>query len=266
MAKPGTAQAVILIALCCLQPLLPGPSAPRAQGIDRKGTGASARYVEAIVHCYEGAFSLRDANTIEWNDGTIQRIDDGEAKDFEAKLARADIDDQFSIPYPRGPLKGAPAYNEDPGRIRNTAFFKKLYGGSAAEVEAALKPLTWMPGVFDKQILFNTRHGAWESLNEVSRELAALDSRFHVYLDNISGTYLWRPIQGTDRLSAHSFGIAIDINVAYSYYWLWDKQYEYRNKIPEEIVAIFEKHGFIWGGKWYHYDTMHFEYRPELLW
>ena len=28
---------------------------------------------------------------------------------------------------------------------------------------------------------------------------------------------------------------------------------------------IFERHGFIWGGKWHHYDTMHFEYRPELL-
>ncbi|MDD5211432.1 MAG: M15 family metallopeptidase, partial [Sulfuricurvum sp.] len=25
------------------------------------------------------------------------------------------------------------------------------------------------------------------------------------------------------------------------------------------------KYGFIWGGRWYHYDTMHFEYRPELL-
>jgi D-alanyl-D-alanine carboxypeptidase len=24
-------------------------------------------------------------------------------------------------------------------------------------------------------------------------------------------------------------------------------------------------YGFIWGGKWYHYDTMHFEYRPELM-
>jgi hypothetical protein len=35
--------------------------------------------------------------------------------------------------------------------------------------------------------------------------------------------------------------------------------------MPPEIVAIFERHGFIWGGKWRHYDTMHFEYRPELL-
>ena len=39
----------------------------------------------------------------------------------------------------------------------------------------------------------------------------------------------------------------------------------YRNRMPKEIVDIFERHGFIWGGKWYHYDTMHFEYRPELL-
>jgi hypothetical protein len=31
------------------------------------------------------------------------------------------------------------------------------------------------------------------------------------------------------------------------------------------LIKIFEKYGFIWGGKWNHYDTMHFEYRPELL-
>ena len=38
-----------------------------------------------------------------------------------------------------------------------------------------------------------------------------------------------------------------------------------RNSYPQEIVDIFEKHGFIWGGKWSHFDLMHFEYRPELL-
>ena len=30
-------------------------------------------------------------------------------------------------------------------------------------------------------------------------------------------------------------------------------------------VDAFEAEGFIWGGRWYHFDTMHFEYRPELL-
>jgi len=266
MAKPGTAKAVILIALFGILPIQTRTYEAHAQGMAQAYSGARSRYVEALTRCYEGAFTLRDANTIEWDDGVIQSIDDGDVKDFETALAEADIEDQSSIPYPKGPIEGAPGYNEDPGRIRNTAFFKNLYGGSAAEVEASLKPLVWMPGVFNKTILFNTRHGAWDSLNRVSKELAALDSRFHPYLASIGGTYLWRPIQGTDRLSPHSFGIAIDINVAYSHYWLWDKEYEYRNSVPEEIVAVFEKHGFIWGGKWYHYDTMHFEYRPELLW
>ena len=35
--------------------------------------------------------------------------------------------------------------------------------------------------------------------------------------------------------------------------------------MPQNLIDIFEKHGFIWGGRWYHYDTMHFEYRPEVL-
>ena len=39
----------------------------------------------------------------------------------------------------------------------------------------------------------------------------------------------------------------------------------YRNRIPLEIVAVFEKHGFIWGGRWYHFDTMHFEYIASML-
>ena len=38
-----------------------------------------------------------------------------------------------------------------------------------------------------------------------------------------------------------------------------------QDAILKRMVAVFEKHGFIWGGKWYHYDSVHFEYRPELL-
>ncbi len=49
-----------------------------------------------------------------------------------------------------------------------------------------------------------------------------------------------------------------------SLYWLWRKG-GYRNRILYEIVEIFERHGFIWGGKWGHFDTLHFEYRPEFF-
>ena len=39
----------------------------------------------------------------------------------------------------------------------------------------------------------------------------------------------------------------------------------YKNRFPLGLAGLFERYGFIWGGRWYHYDTMHFEYRPELL-
>ena len=65
------------------------------------------------------------------------------------------------------------------------------------------------------------------------------------------------------------YGFAIDIAAAPSHYCIRAKpgaggHIAYRNEIPWEIVRILEAHGFICG-KWYHYDTMHFEYRPELI-
>ena len=119
--------------------------------------------------------------------------------------------------------------------------------------------------------MFSTKNGAYEALQKVSAELDK-HPEWSKYLTNIGGTFNWRVIKGTDRLSAHAFGITIDINTAYSNYWQWDcdctnenAKLDYKNRIPMGIVDIFEKNGFIWGGRWRHYDTMHFEYRPELL-
>ena len=86
-----------------------------------------------------------------------------------------------------------------------------------------------------------------------------------------AGTFLWRTVAGTPRLSVYSFGAAIDLNVARSSYWAWSGYREgqrgitYRNAFPLKVVDVFERHGWIWGGRWYHHDTMHFEYRPELF-
>ena len=73
-----------------------------------------------------------------------------------------------------------------------------------------------------------------------------------------------RKVCGVERMSAHSYGIAIDINVKWSDYWLWSNKsvseidsISYKNSIPLKIVEIFKEHGFIWGGRWYHYDTRH---------
>ncbi len=107
-------------------------------------------------------------------------------------------------------------------------------------------------------------------LAAVSAELDRLPKAFDRYLAPASGTYNCRPIAGTNRVSAHGWGFAVDIVANQSDYWRWAatdgaEKVAYRNRIPLEIVHIFERHGFIWGGRWYHYDTMHFEYRPELL-
>jgi hypothetical protein len=34
---------------------------------------------------------------------------------------------------------------------------------------------------------------------------------------------------------------------------------------PVSVIAAFEHEGFVWGGKWLFFDTMHFEYRPEII-
>ena len=100
--------------------------------------------------------------------------------------------------------------------------------------------------------------------------ISHLDIEFAPAFTKVGGSFNWRRISGTDRLSAHSFGIAFDLNAAMGGYWKWSgamegQAFEYDNKIPAEIVATFERYGFIWGGKWHHFDGMHFEYRPELI-
>ena len=84
-----------------------------------------------------------------------------------------------------------------------------------------------------------------------------------------AGTFNWRKIAGTERRSNHSFGTAIDLNVNKAAYWRWQTPAQLttfsRKNWPNEIVEAFERHGFIWGGKWWHFDTMHFEYRPEII-
>ncbi len=148
-----------------------------------------------------------------------------------------------------------------------------MYGSSASEVRQRLTEISWLPKTYNIKLQVTTVNDIHLKLQEISGRLDTMP-HLHKYLKNPGGTFNWRNIAGTNRLSMHSFGMTIDINVEFSDYWRWaikgeDKDgsrvIEYRNKIPIELVDIFEEYGFIWGGKWYHYDTMHFEYRPELL-
>lgn len=56
----------------------------------------------------------------------------------------------------------------------------------------------------------------------------------------------------TQGLSLHSWGIAVDLNVP-------GNQRGTAGEIDREVVAIFQRWGFAWGGDWAYTDPMHFE-------
>ena len=68
------------------------------------------------------------------------------------------------------------------------------------------------------------------------------------------GCYVPRFIDRDPRraLSMHAFGLAFDLNVSRNHLGT-------RGDMDPGIVAIFEKWGFEWGGRWDHPDPMHFE-------
>ncbi|HBB43142.1 MAG TPA: hypothetical protein DCZ74_06460 [Treponema sp.] len=112
-------------------------------------------------------------------------------------------------------------------------------------------------------------------------ELAETDPEvksFVTELDHAEG-YAWRSIRDNENWSFHALGTAVDLiprgvknkNV----YWAWRRDKDPENWMllplerrwmpPEKVTLIFESEGFIWGGKWLIWDTIHYEYHPELL-
>jgi hypothetical protein len=223
--------------------------------------------LETLAAAYPGAFEIVPRQGIRFPDGTLIPYDDGKRKDFETLLEDPDLEDMLRLPYPPGEPGEPPVLNEDPGRFRPDAFFRALYGKTEEDIRAALRPVQWMPSLKGPRLLISTRFDLDKKMEKIIAGLEALGPEYRPYLLPPGGSFNYRPIAGTGRLSPHSFGFAIDIAVGPSHYWRWEKTGagEYKNSIPYAIVEIFEKHGFIWGGKWYHFDTMHFEYRPELL-
>jgi D-alanyl-D-alanine carboxypeptidase len=241
-------------------------------GLAQGEASSPAAPLIALVKAYPDFIDRIADNDLVWKDGTRMRIDDGKgAKAFAAMLDEPDIKDMFLMKYPVGEQSLAPDVNFDPGRVRYAPLFKKIYGDCrTAGFMANAANVVWLPSKYGKNVKFTKINGAAAALQHVSDELDKLPQRFLAYLRPTQGTYNCRAIAGTNRYSAHRFGIAIDIAGAHSHYWAWSKpdangRFPYKNEIPWEIVHIFEKHGFIWGGKWYHYDTMHFEYRPEMI-
>ena len=237
---------------------------------------AAPQDMACLLKAYPDFFvAIRDDNHLQSRDGRVWPFDDGVHKaDLEALLAQASLKDQLAQTYPAGFPVAIPARDQDPGRIRHEALFLAMYGASENAVRQHLRAVPWAPS--GRSVLFTRLNGADQALERVGQKLAE-NPALAAYVKQPAGTLNWRVIQGTNRRSAHSFAAAIDFQLPKNLgrYWQWSgcqanspctyPKALLEDKSLRELVRVFEAEGFIWGGKWYHFDSVHFEYRPELV-
>jgi len=163
--------------------------------------------------------------------------------------------------------------------ISATSFFEAIYDTSTRkDVERHITKTMFL----GKQV--SVHEEIVELLARVEEQILAAaqtDDAVKAFMKSISSIegYSWRQIRDTNGISFHSMGLAIDI-LPRSWqnkiiYWNWEKNkgnedwmlipLSERWMPPKRVIDIFEKEGFIWGGKWTVWDNMHFEYRPELI-
>jgi hypothetical protein len=190
--------------------------------------------VSKLIKAYPNQITGFKDNKIIFKDNSTLIYDDFKKKTNQELIDNPDIEDQFSIEYKLGS-------RNDSGRIRNEAFFKKIYGNSKSEVEKNLVEIVWCPKLVNQKIKVTSINGIDTIVKKLSAELDN-HPEYKNYIQNIGGTFNWRKIAGTNRLSMHSFGMTIDINTKFSNYWQWDckcknedAKLSYKNKIPKNL-------------------------------
>lgn len=212
-----------------------------------------------IIAAYPDYLQGIEGNELVWRDGT------------RMKLAALGIPERDDGPPPRLPDDPRQIISESISAVDYEPIYRRIYGDCRlGEVGSRLKPVRWLAGSPDggSLVLMTRVNGVADAIEAVSDELDRLPAEFQGYLRPLGGTYSCRTILFSQRLSLHGFGIAIDINPAHGDYWQWsstgaDGARIPRHRVPIEIVDVFERHGFVWGGRWNRFDTFHFEYRPE---
>ena len=169
--------------------------------------------------------------------------------------------------------------NRSQNKLQRSGFFlDELWQASTrAETENQLVRITFL-GKTAK-----VHKGIQQKLAVIEERIKAAaktDNALQKWIDNLGSLegYGWRYIADTHSRSYHAYGLAVDLLPkslgGKQTYWLWTSQnredwwnvsYKERYHPPEAVIKAFEANGFIWGGKWPLFDTMHFEYRPEVL-
>lgn len=112
-------------------------------------------------------------------------------------------------------------------------------------------PLSWKPDMKVKNLYCHSK------LNKVFRAVfTEIDSKgLKNKIKTYGGCFNYRTKRIGEKLSTHSWGIAIDINPE-------SNRMGEKGDMDARIVEIFKHHGFSWGGEWHGSckDPMHFQY------
>ena len=264
----------VLVSLCAI-------SIANAQSVLFHGDTPPGRKrfeIEAVITCY--------GNRIE----SIETVGDevvfliGKEKIYyrdgkmlsEAQLMRSEEFDSIFYDY----RKGSISINHDQTPFpahRSSDFLDALIGNTENKVR---KNSQWVHFLGHRVYV---HHICVDPLIEIDRRIREHSVRsmdVRNFLKNIRVMYSMkrRHVSGTNNMSYHSYGLAIDI-IPRSYegkhvYWRWSSVFtedwgriplSQRWTPPQLVVDAFEEEGFVWGGKWYYFDNVHFEYRPEIL-
>jgi hypothetical protein len=238
---------------------------PAARSLASTSASASASEGVACLARHLAGTPLKDgaAWALALPDGTRVPWEDGRAKSLDQKLDGPDLEDMLSIPYRTGPIAPVTDPSHDPGRIRPSALFGAAYGATEAEVRKHVAPWRWHGHAFS---VHEKALPAFERVGKRLDALVAADPSLLRFFAKPGGTLAFRTIAGTERTSAHAYGIAFDLDPSLAHYWRNDRGTPtWKNQVPQAIVDAFEAEQFVWGGRWFHFDTMHFEWRPELF-
>lgn len=253
-------------------------SVPDRAAIDEAALRADPR-VRAFIRAYEpliDSVTYRNEDLVFTVGGRAIHFEDGRML-AEGRLDRRDRCDPIFYRYPLG-LPSEPAAPSNDRVSFCSDLQEALWGRTEVQIRQHGRSTTFL----GQRMFLNERMA--EALALVERDVLALapsDESVAAWVDGIDITYSFidRGIAGTRTRSQHAWGLAVDL-VPSSYdglqvYWRWTRAWnprgwhevplEQRWSPPAPVIEIFEEHGFLWGGKWAHFDNIHFEYRPEIL-
>ena len=177
--------------------------------------------------------------------------------------------------YPLGRITTLPDYQELP--VRSSDFLDHVFGTKEALLR---EQCDWVPFLDHKAYMNQFCEIALRKVEAEIFKVAESDAEVQDFVENLKIIYSFKQkaVRGSENASHHSYGLALDL-VPDSYdrkhaNWKWSTAFikvwhliplEKRWSPPQAVIDAFEKNGFVWGGKWSHFDNIHFQYSPEII-